>query len=69
MTRIVKQTYKYVLLFDGRETTGLYEIRFDMSNNLAEQLPDIKNELEQKAKAFLQQYTTRMVDNKLIVNP
>ena len=53
MTRIVKQTYKYVLLFDGRKTTGLYEIRSDMSNNLAEQLPDIKNELEQKAKAFL----------------
>ena len=61
-------TDQYVLLFDGQKTTGLYEIRADMSNNLAEKLPDVKNELEMKAKAFLQQYTTRMVDNKLTVN-
>ena len=62
-------TDKYVLLFDGQKTTGLYEIRSDMSNNLEGKLPDVQNELEMKVKAFLQEYTTRMVENKLTVNP
>ncbi len=62
-------TNKYVLEFDGQKTTGLYEIHSDMSNDLAEQLPDVRDKLELKAKAFLQQYTTRMVENKLTVNP
>ena len=62
-------TNRYVLLFDGQKTTGLYEIHTDMNNNLAGKLPDIQNELELKAKAFLQEYTTRMVENKLTVNP
>jgi arylsulfatase A-like enzyme len=60
---------KYVLEFDGQKTTGLYEIHTDMTNNLAGKLPDVQNELELKVKAFLQEYTTRMVENKLIVNP
>ena len=61
-------TDKYVLLFDGLKTTGLYEIHSDMTNNLEGKLPDVQNELEMKVKAFLQEYTTRMVDNKLTVN-
>ena len=60
-------TDRYVLLFDGQKTTGLYEIHSDMSNNLSGKLPDIQNELELKAKAFLQEYTTRMVENRLTV--
>jgi arylsulfatase A-like enzyme len=62
-------TNRYVLMFDGQKTTGLYEIQTDMSNNLADKLPDVRNELEMKMKAFLQQYTTRMVENRLTVNP
>ncbi len=62
-------TNKYVLEFDGQKTIGLYEIHTDMSNNLAGKLPEVQNELERKAEAFLQQYTTRMVENKLTVNP
>ena len=62
-------TDRYVLHFDGQKTTGLYEIQTDMTNNLAGKSPDVQNELETKAKAFLQQYTTRMVENKLTVNP
>ena len=62
-------TDRYVLLFDGQKTTGLYEISSGMSNNLEGKLPDVQNELEMKAKAFLQEYTTRMVENRLIVNP
>ena len=30
---------------------------------------EVQNELEMKAKTFLQEYTTRMVENKLTVNP
>jgi phosphoglycerol transferase MdoB-like AlkP superfamily enzyme len=59
---------RYVLHFDGQITTGLYEIRTDMTNNLSGKLPDVQNELESKMKSFLQQYTTRMVENKLTVN-
>ena len=58
-------TDKYVLVFDGRETVGLYEIHTDMANNLAGKLPDVQNEMELKAKAFLQEYTARMVENRL----
>jgi arylsulfatase A-like enzyme len=60
---------KYVLVFDGKETTGLYQLRTDMSHNFAGELPEIQEEMEQKAKAFLQQYTTRMVENRLTVKP
>ncbi len=61
-------TDEYVLEFDGQKTTGLYRIHTDMSDNLAGKLPEVQTELETKAKAFLQQYTTRMVENKLTVN-
>jgi len=61
-------TDKYVLMFDGQKTTGLYEIRSDLTNNLAGKLPDVQNELELKVKAFLQEYTSRMVENRLTVN-
>jgi hypothetical protein len=62
-------TNRYVLLFDAQKTTGLYAIHTDMTDNLAEKLPDVRNDLELKAKAFLQEYTTRMVENRLTVNP
>ena len=61
-------TNKHILHFDGQKTTGLYEIHTDMTDNLSGKLPDVQNELELKAKAFLQQYTTRMVDNQLTIN-
>ena len=62
-------TDKYVLLFDGQKTTGLYPIHSDMSDNLAGRLSEVQNDLEMKVKAFLQEYTTRMVENQLTVNP
>ena len=58
-------TGKYVLHFDGQKTTGLYEIHTGMTHNLSEKLPDVQNELELKVKAFLQEYTTRMAENRL----
>jgi len=61
-------TDRYVLHFDGQKTTGLYETGSDMTNNLSGKLPDVQNELEMKIKAFLQEYTTRMVENNLTVS-
>jgi phosphoglycerol transferase MdoB-like AlkP superfamily enzyme len=59
----------YVLHFDGQKTTGLYEIHSDLSNNLSGKLPDVQNGMELKIKAFLQEYTARMAENRLILNP
>jgi len=62
-------TNQYVLHFDGQQTTGLYEIQTDMSNDLSGKFTDVQNELELKIKAFLQEYTARMAENKLTLNP
>jgi phosphoglycerol transferase MdoB-like AlkP superfamily enzyme len=60
---------RYVLHFDGQKTTGLYEIHTSMTDNLSGKLPDVQNKFESKMKAFLQEYTYRMVENRLTVNP
>jgi len=62
-------TDQYLLLFDGQKSTGLYELRNDkfLQTNLINTNTEIVNELELKAKAFLQEYTTRMVENRLTV--
>ena len=62
----------YLLQFDGSKTLGLYdinELREKKNNDLSSTHPEIREQLEPKMKAFLQQYTTRMVNNKLTVNP
>jgi phosphoglycerol transferase MdoB-like AlkP superfamily enzyme len=62
---------QYILLFDGQKSTGLYDLKADpaMRRDVSSQLPGIAADMELKTKAFLQQYTTRMVENKLTVNP
>jgi phosphoglycerol transferase MdoB-like AlkP superfamily enzyme len=59
----------YMIQFDGQKTLSMYKFKEDtfLSNNLVDSLPDIRNELEQLAKAFLQQYTTRMDEDRLSV--
>ena len=59
-------TNTHVLHFDGQKTTGLYEIHSNMYHNLAGSMPELQNEMEMKMKAFLQDYTTRMVENRLV---
>ena len=61
-------TDKYLLLFDGQKSTGLYELRIDrfLSKNLIDTHKEVVESLEAKAKAFLQQYTSRMLDNRLV---
>jgi len=58
-------TDRHVLHFDGQRTTGLYEIHTDMTHNLSGKLTDVQDALELKIKAFLQEYTARMADNRL----
>ncbi len=60
----------YLLTFDGAKTAGLYNLKEDvlMEKNLVGTLPDVQAESELKLKAFLQQYTARMVENRLTVD-
>ena len=57
----------YVIFYDGKVTKYMYNFKKDkyMTNNLAGTLPEIQSELEAQIKAVIQQYTNRMIDNKL----
>ncbi len=61
----------YLLIFNGEKATALYNIKKDslLSNNLIYYKPTvaIKNKLERKLKAIIQQYNNRMINNKLTV--
>lgn len=61
-------TDQYLLIFDGQKSIALYDLRNDrfQTKNLTDTHTDVVKNLERKAKAFLQQYTTRMVENRLI---
>ena len=61
-------TDQYLLIFDGQKSVGLYDLRNDkfLTENLIDIHTEIGKNLETKAKAFLQQYTTRMVENRLV---
>ena len=56
----------YVLQFDGEKTIGLYELKdYKMERNLLDSAQQ-KEEMERKVKAIVQQYMTRMIDNRLV---
>ncbi|WP_192822362.1 LTA synthase family protein [Rufibacter sp. LB8] len=58
---------EYFLQFDGTNTLGLYNYQKDklLKENLKDQLPEVRVALENKVKAFIQQYNNRMLENKL----
>jgi phosphoglycerol transferase MdoB-like AlkP superfamily enzyme len=60
----------YILQFDGEESIGLYDIKEDilMRKNLLTELPEVAELYEQKLKAILQSYTTRLHKNQLFIN-
>ena len=60
----------FVLHFDGEKSIGLFNIKNDilMQNNLIRDFPDEVLFWEQKIKALIQSYTTRMVNNQLFIN-
>ena len=67
-TNEVYQYYKgdYILLFDGDKSIAMYDIRHDplMSENLIGAC-DVKESMETELKAIIQQYMTRIVNNRL----
>ncbi|HQF29422.1 MAG TPA: sulfatase-like hydrolase/transferase, partial [Bacteroidia bacterium] len=58
---------KYLLQFNGNESTALYDIESDslLKNNLIDQLPEIKTEKERLLKSILQQYRNGLLKNKI----
>ncbi|MBR5594084.1 MAG: sulfatase-like hydrolase/transferase [Bacteroidaceae bacterium] len=68
-TNEVYQYYKenYVLLFDGEKSIGLYDIHHDplMSKNIIDKA-FVTEQMELKLKAIIQQYMSRMVNNRLV---
>lgn len=57
----------YLLVNDGTKSIALFNLKTDRntSKNLIDQLPEVKAEMEQKLKAFIQQYNNRMINNQL----
>jgi phosphoglycerol transferase MdoB-like AlkP superfamily enzyme len=57
----------YSLLFDGEQSTALFNNLSDHKhkNNLLTQQPALADSLEKQLKAFTQQYTQRLAENKL----
>ena len=62
------QYYKddLILLFDGEKSTGLYNIRKDklMKENIIG-TSNVENKMEKELKAIIQQYMTRMINDRL----
>lgn len=59
----------YYLQFDGEKSTGLHHILTDenMKHNLVNQLPEVQNRMENRIKAIIQNYSERLIDNKLTI--
>lgn len=59
----------YLLQFNGKKSTALYNIHEQyMETNLLGTLPKIQARLETKAKAFIQEYNRRLIDNEMVLN-
>jgi phosphoglycerol transferase MdoB-like AlkP superfamily enzyme len=57
----------YLLVNDGIKSISLYNLKLDRrnTNNLINKAPFIQQQMEQKLKAFIQQYNNRMINNQL----
>ncbi len=58
-----------LLQFDGNKTIALYNYQQDqmLKQDLKDKLPQKRQQLETRVKAFIQQYNNRMIENKLQV--
>ncbi|MCS6935153.1 MAG: LTA synthase family protein [Chitinophagales bacterium] len=58
----------YLLQYDGNRAIGLYEFKTDpgLTRNLTNQLPEVRRRMELNARAFIQQYSTRIRQNKTL---
>jgi len=61
---------QYLLLFNGNKSTGLYDRKNDaqLLKNILDQKPEIQKKIESMAKAFIQQYNNRLIENRLLIN-
>ncbi|HEY4650095.1 MAG TPA: sulfatase-like hydrolase/transferase [Pontibacter sp.] len=59
-----------LLQFDGNKTIALYNYQQDrmLQHDLKDKLPEERRQLENRVKAFIQQYNNRMIENRLQVN-
>lgn len=59
----------YLLMYDGTKSTALYAFKTDrlLKQNLVGKLAE-QNMMENKLKAFIQQYNNRMIQNQLTIN-
>ncbi len=57
----------YLLIHDGTKSIALFNLKEDRltTKNLVDQVSKIQREMEQKLKAFIQQYNNRMLNNQL----
>lgn len=57
----------YLLLFDGTRSVALYQFKTDklLKKNLVNTMPEVREKMEKKIKAIIQQYNNRMVDDNL----
>ncbi len=57
----------YLLQFDGNKSIGLYNFKTDklMKRNVVADLRGVVKAMERKAKAIIQQYNNRIIDDKL----
>ncbi|MBF9255291.1 LTA synthase family protein [Pontibacter sp. 172403-2] len=60
---------EYMIQFDGEKTTAMYNYVNDilLKTDLKDQLPEKRRHMENRVKAFIQQYNNRMVDDNLQV--
>jgi arylsulfatase A-like enzyme len=61
----------HVLHWDGKRTVGLYQYRTDplLEQDLSARAPELRSRMERLMKAVIQQYNTRMIDDRLTVGP
>lgn len=61
---------EYLLTFNGEQTISLYNFVRDkmLTRDLRAEAPDVVQQMEVKAKAIIQQYNNRLIDNRLTAN-
>lgn len=59
----------YLYLHDGIKATGLFRFKTDslLQENILGQYPVIEGSMESKVKAIIQQYNSRMIEDRLVV--
>jgi phosphoglycerol transferase MdoB-like AlkP superfamily enzyme len=61
---------EYLLTFNGEKTIALHNFVQDkmLSHDLKNELPEVVQKMELKAKAIIQQYNNRLIENRLTTN-